>query len=156
MVSLLSQRAPVDIRGAAGVALLHKLECKACPLNTTLHGKLQPTGNERPLVYILGEGAGKTEIEEQEQFVGASGQLLRAYIPRVLKDKVRFNNTVRCRPPQNATPERTELECCRPSVASDIERSRPKAVFGFGNVPLEWVSGFNGITLWRGRRMPIR
>lgn len=156
MGSLLTQQASVDVRGAAGIALLHKLECKACPLNLMPNGKLEPTGADRPLVYILGEAAGATEAEEREQFVGESGQLLRAYIPRKYKEALRFNNCARSHPPRNETPDKTILECCRPSVVRDIEASKPRAIFGFGNVPLEWVSGFNGITLWRGRKMPVK
>jgi len=154
--SLLSSQPTVNLRSASDIALLHQLECRACPLTSTKNGKLKPTGTEHPLVYILGDAAATPDIAEQEQFSGEAGQLLHAHIPRRFKDKVRFNNTVRCRPPQDATPERTELECCRPSVASDIERSRPKAIFGFGSTPLDWVSSFNGITLWRGRRMPVK
>lgn len=154
-MSLLSARAPTDIRGAADIALLRRMECRACPLNE-YDGKLEPTGNKRPLVYILGEGAGANEIEEREQFVGQSGQILRAHIPREFKKKIRFNNVVRSRPPKNATPTPVMIECCRPSVQRDIEASKPRAIFGFGNVPLEWVSGYSGITMWRGRRMPVK
>ena len=156
MSSFLSQQAPVNLRNASDLALLHQMECRACPLNNTVGGKMAPTGAVRPLVYILGEGPGEAEIDEQQQFVGESGQLLRAHIPRRFKDQIRFNNVVRSRPPGNATPDRIEIECCRPSVVKDIERSKPKIILGFGNVPLEWVSGFNGITLWRGRRMPVK
>ena len=46
--------------------------------------------------------------------------------------------------------------CCRPSVVADIERSQPLTIFGFGNVPLTWISGFSGIMKWRGRRMPVQ
>lgn len=157
MGSLLSNKAPQDIRGANDIAFFHRMECKACPLNA-FDGKLEPTGVANPLVYILGEGAGANEIEEREQFVGQSGQLLRSYIPRKYKaGKLRFNNTVRSRPPHNATPDQIMIECCRPSVTRDIEQSKPKAIFGFGNVPLEWVSGgFSGITQWRGRKMPVK
>lgn len=156
MASLLSQQASVDIRGASGIALLHRLECKACPLNEMPDGKLEPTGSVHPMVYILGEAAGATEAEEREQFVGESGKLLRAYVPRTFKDKLRFNNCARSHPPKNATPDTTILECCRPSVQRDIERTKPPAIFGFGNVPLHWVSDFSGITLWRGRKMPVK
>jgi len=157
MSFLLSQNAPaLNVRGANDVALLHKLECRACPLDKTFGSKIAPTGAERPLVYILGEAAGKHEAEEQEQFVGDSGQILRSKIPRAFRDKVRFNNTVRSRPENNATPDFVMIECCRPSVQKDIEQSRPRAIFGFGNIPLEWVSGFSGTTLWRGRRMPVK
>ena len=156
MSSLLSQQAPVNLRNANDLALLHKLECRACPLNTTVNGKMEPTGAEKPLILILGEAPGETEIEEQAQFVGESGQLLRANIPRRFKDQIRFNNCARSRPPSNATPDKIILECCRPSIIIDIEQSKPTAIFGFGNVPLDWVSSFNGITLWRGRKMPVR
>lgn len=154
-MSLLSARAPLDTRSGADYALLHKMECRACPLDK-LGGKLEPTGSETPLVYVLGEGAGKNEIEEREQFVGASGKILRSQIPRKYRDKIRYNNVVRSRPPGNATPTPVMVECCRPSVTQDIERTKPPVIFGFGNTPLEWVSGFTGGTVWRGRRMPVR
>lgn len=156
MASLLSQQAAVDLRSANNVALLHKLECKACPLNNTVGGKLAPTGTSKPLVYILGEAPGANEVKERAQFVGESGQLLRAKIPRKYRDQLRFNNCARSRPPGNETPDKVILECCRPSVVKDIEQTKPRAILGFGNVPLDWVSGFNGITLWRGRKMPVR
>lgn len=45
--------------------------------------------------------------------------------------------------------------CCRPSVTADIVASKPKAIFGFGNVALAWATGHSGIMTWRGRRMPV-
>ena len=140
-------------------ALLRRLGCRACPLAKIAdnkHPRMEASGAARPLVYLLGEGPGKTEDDEGEQFVGESGQILRAGIPRGYRDKVRFNNCVRTRPPKNRTPTQVELECCRDSVAADIARARPRVIVGLGNVPLEWVSGFTGISVWRGRRMPVR
>jgi DNA polymerase len=116
---------------------------------------MDATGAKRPLIYILGEGPGRVEDETGVQFMGDSGQLLRSEIPRAFKDKIRWNNTVNCRPPRNATPDHTIVECCRPRVVSDIAKSRPKVIFGFGNVPLQWICGFTGISNWRGRRMPV-
>lgn len=142
------------------VALLHRMECKACPLAAlpNKHPDMPASGSDRPLVYILGEGPGKTEDFEGEQFVGESGQLLRPRIPKAYRDRVRFNNVVRTRPANNATPGFVEIECCRPSVVKDIERTKPKAIFGFGNVPLEWVMDdpMQGITMWRGRKTPVK
>lgn len=157
MSSLLSQQAPVNLRNLSDVALLHRLECKACPLNNiAVGGKLTPTGSDKPLVYILGEAPGANEARAREQFVGESGQLLRARIPRKYHTRLRFNNVVRSHPPSNRTPERAEIESCRPSVERDIEATKPRAILGFGNVPLDWVSAFSGVTLWRGRRMPVK
>ena len=157
MSFLFSQQAPaLDVRGANDIALLHKLECRACPLDKIPGGKLEPTGADRPLVYILGDVARIWESESREQFGGESGQILRSKIPRHFRDKVRFSNVVRSYLTEGEDPNRTMIECCRPSVRKDVECSRPKAIFGFGNVPLDWVSGFSGTTLWRGRRMPVK
>lgn len=152
---LLSDSVGVDVQQKQQDAVLHKLGCKACPLNQQ-PGRMEPTGADKPLVYMIGEAPGATEIEEGEQFVGASGQLLRPRIPRAYRGKLRWNNVVRSRPPNNRTPERAEIESCRPSIVADIEASKPKAIFGFGSVPLNWVSGFSGVSLWRGRRMPVK
>jgi len=91
-----------------------------------------------------------------EQFVGDSGSLLRRHIPREFRGHLRFNNVCRTRPPNNRTPTQVEIEACRPSIQKDIEETQPLAIFGFGNVPLDWVCGATGITMWRGRRLPVR
>jgi uracil-DNA glycosylase family 4 len=133
----------------------HELGCKSCPL-ATQPGDMPATGNLNPLIYALGEAPGRTEVEDWKQFVGESGQLLRGYVPERFASQIRWNNVVRSHPPRNRTPERIEIEHCRPSVVKDIEETKPKYIFGFGNVPLDWVCGMNGITLWRGRRMPVQ
>lgn len=133
--------------------------CKACPLakeSTNLHPYMNATGVKKPVVYMLGEGPGKQEDEQGRQFVGESGQLLRPLIPDKYRKLVRWNNAVNCRPPRNRTPTRTEVECCRSRITIDIEATKPRAIFGFGNIPLEWVVGQQGITMWRGRRLPVQ
>lgn len=152
--TLFSDSGGGDVRQKQEDAVLHRLGCTVCPLNK-FPGRMPATGAERPLIYCIGEAPGRTEIEEGEQFIGESGQLLRPLFPRAVRDKIRWNNVVRSHPPKNRTPEHTEIEACRPSVVKDIEQSQPRAIFGFGNVPLNWVSGFSGITMWRGRHMPV-
>ena len=140
-------------------ATLHRLECKACPLDKLeglLHPKMKPTGTKSPLIYFLGEAPGREEDEKGIQFVGKSGRLLRHLIPEEFEDKLRWNNCVRTRPPGNETPGVTELECCRPSIVRDVEATKPRAIFGFGGVPLWWATGEDGITKWRGRYFPSK
>ena len=145
------------------VQSLHQLECHACPLNRTKHQehpKMGPTGAELPIVYILGEAPGKTEDEEGVQFVGDSGQFLRDRIPNEWIEYIRFNNVIRDWPidrfGKNRTPHPTEIECCRPSIERDIEQSQPAAIFGFGNIPLNWALERGGIMTARGRKFPVK
>lgn len=152
--------------GTPSLHLMRKLECRICPLdkikeNRTPH--MKPTGASNPLVYILGEAPGKAEDESGKHFVGKSGKLIRARLPDDMLPHIRFNNAVRTRPLEfdskgnetNGTPEKVEIECCRPSVERDIVASKPKAIFGFGNIPLQWAIKESGVYRWRGRRVPV-
>lgn len=134
--------------------------CAACPLDKEklYHGKMPPTGAKRPKVYILGEAPGKDEDEKGEQFVGKAGRTLRAHLPKKYLDSIRWNNTIRCHPPGDRTPEALEIACCRSLQEQDIETSRPEAIFGFGAVPLKWVLRRSDVTVtpWRGRRLPVQ
>lgn len=139
--------------------MLHRAECSACPLNNQLglkHPNMKPTGSDTPVVYILGEAPGENEDETGKHFIGKSGEVLRDRIPAKWKEKLRWNNVVRTRPPGNKTPTYIEIECCRPSIVRDIEKTKPKAIFGFGNVALNWATGLSGISMWCGRYMPVK
>lgn len=145
--------------GDISIELLHAQECAVCPLNRVKgnrHPHMAPTGNPHPDVYCLGEANGETEDRKGVQFVGKSGRFLRSRIPAKWESRLRWNNCVRTRPPDNRDPTHLELECCRPSVAGDIEESQPKVIMGFGNIPLWWALADTGINRWRGRRIPIK
>lgn len=140
--------------------VFHRERCNACPLDQDedilQHPKMEATGAKYPVVYILGEAPGSNEDKVGEQFVGDAGEYLRPEIPKRWRSKVRWNNTIRCHPPKNRNPLPIEIECCRQWIVEDIERSKPRAIFGFGNVPLNWMMGRTGMGLWRGRRIPVR
>lgn len=134
------------------------MECRACPLNQVRNRNphMEPTGSDHPLVYMLGEAPGEQEDREAKQFVGKAGKTLRMRIPKQWLPKLRWNNVVRTRPPENRTPSVVEIESCRPSIERDIAKTKPVAIFGFGNVPLQWAIGRSGIGNWNGRRIPIQ
>lgn len=148
-------------KGKIDIQLVHQLQCKACPL-AQIHNKnphMEPTGSDRPVIYMLGAGPDGDEDHTGRHFTGRSGELLRARIPKQFKKKIRWNHVVRTRPHDsgfNRAPTPFEIECCRPSVVKDIEQTKPKAIFGFGDIPLQWATGNSGIVAYRGRRLPIK
>lgn len=154
----LKQRAKTSPSRGVNFETLHRAQCNACPLNNQAglkHPHMEPTGSPSPIVYMLGEAPGKQEDESGRQFVGQAGKLLRQYIPEEWLEELRWNNCVRTRPPGNATPGVIELECCRPSIEADIAMAKPKAIFGFGGVPLGWALKQTGILKWCGRMIPV-
>src|SRR5215471_18927687 len=62
-------------------ATLREMGCNACPLAKEDGGDMPATGPLDPLIYVLGEAPGADEIKEGKQFIGASGDLLRRFIP---------------------------------------------------------------------------
>jgi uracil-DNA glycosylase family 4 len=161
--SFVEPKRPRRDTGRISVETLHAAGCKACPLaslHCDLHNPDMPaTGCENPQVYLLGEAPGEKEDRQGRQLVGKAGRLLRSYMPPEWHSKVRWNNCVRTRPKEgdgNRTPTQVEIECCRPSVIADIEKTKPEAIFGFGGVPLRWALDMTGITKWCGRMVPIK
>lgn len=155
----------IEKTSMAGVSIefLHKHGCTVCPLNHirgNANPQMKPTGVERPLVYMLGDYPREDDDLNGMPFSGMDGDLLHRYISNDwdLEKDFRWNNCVRTRPRPDAkvVPEPVAVECCRPSVIKDIEASKPRAIFGFGPVPLHWALKRTGIGLWTGRRVPIR
>lgn len=130
---------------------------------------MDPAGTTRPLIYVLGEAPGETEDKRGVPFVGAAAQVLKVRIPEKYLSKIRWNNCVRSMVPKNRLPNATqklatttslvtkmEIECCRPSIVRDIQETKPKVIFGFGNVPLDWALSETHITKWSGKFIPVK
>lgn len=91
-----------------------------------------PTQRAPYQVMLIGEGPGETEDREGRPFVGKSGKFLREYLPFEWKDKVYWQNCVRCRPPKNRAPTTREVSCCSQYLKKDILAARPQAILGIG------------------------
>ena len=152
------KKTPKKKRGQVSISTLHSLECKACPLNRekVYTPKMDPTGSDDPDIYILGEFPSEEEDQKSDHFVGKSGDILRLRLKKRNVKRSRFNNVVRTRSLDKKNPTYIEIECCRPSIIRDIEETKPKAIFGFGNLALTWVLGEGTITRWRGRKVPVK
>lgn len=157
MQQQLNLDAPIRLRPVKPL----QLGCKDCPLDKAplIHPKMPPTGSDHPVFYFLGEAPGRNEDEVGEQFIGESGRIIRDRIPSKFRPLIRWNNTIRCRPPENRDPEDKESACCRRLQVADIEATKPQIIVGFGKYPLNWIINEpkeRAITDWRGRKMPVK
>jgi DNA polymerase I-like protein with 3'-5' exonuclease and polymerase domains/uracil-DNA glycosylase len=161
------------------IELLHRMECKACPLNTARHvetGHSEPAGSEKPLIYILGAAPTREADKHGKPYTGDARRFYRNAFPPDIVQRVRWGNVIRTYPGPGAIiatqnrddaraiqetkiPSLIEIECCRPSVVSDIERTKPRAIFGLGLTPLKWAVpdlANPRAYLWQGRRFPVK
>ncbi|MBX6423542.1 uracil-DNA glycosylase [Thermosulfurimonas sp. F29] len=110
--------------------------CRKCGLSRT---RTQPVPGEGPSpssVMLVGEAPGREEDLEGRPFVGAAGKLLDRMLAAVglKRSEIYITNVVKCRPPGNRTPEREELEACRPYLARQIRLVKPRAILALGAV----------------------
>lgn len=145
------------IKGVS-IDMLRKRGCEVCPLNlqTTLcHPHMKAAGADTPDVYMLGAFPTLRDDKRGHHFSGDVGDVLRMRIPMSWDARLRWNYIVRTAPPKGRAPTPVEVECCRKSIVADIEAAKPVAIFGFGSLVLEWISGERRIDAWTGRRMPV-
>ena len=116
--------------------------CSVCPRDkdaAKLHSpKMQPSGAESPRVYLLGSAPSLEEDEDNNHWTDKAGSAIyRAFGADFMKREVRSNFVTQCRGDQTAV----EVECCRPRIVADIERTKPLLIVGIGDAPLHWAIG---------------
>lgn len=107
-------------------------------------------------ILVLGEAPGAEEDALGTQFIGKSGRMLQKLIPGREMDRVVFQNTVRCRPPDNATPKSQDIKACGLYLDEEIERLPLKAIVGVGGVPLTRFYPKQNITRLHGVKFPVQ
>jgi len=132
---------PVDARTEAIAAMDWKqlkqavADCTACELSKTRKQAVLGVGDVAADWLFVGEGPGADEDERGEPFVGQAGKLLDAMLAAIdLKrgNSVYIANAVKCRPPNNRTPEPGETAACWPFLARQIELIQPKLIVTLG------------------------
>ncbi|MFO0981786.1 MAG: uracil-DNA glycosylase [Planctomycetota bacterium] len=108
--------------------------CTRCKLH---QGRTQTVFGEGPLgadLMFIGEGPGADEDATGRPFVGRAGQLLTKIIEAMgrRREDVYIANVVKCRPPQNRTPEPDEIGSCLPYLQEQIRLVRPRLICTLG------------------------
>ena len=135
-------------------------DCTRCRLHK--QGRKQivfGVGNPQAELMFIGEAPGADEDEQGEPFVGRAGQLLNNMIKAMglRREDVYIANIIKCRPPNNRTPERDECETCSPFLMRQIEVISPKAIVALGAVAAKTLLAINApMSELRGRWYDFR
>jgi uracil-DNA glycosylase family 4 len=135
-------------------------DCTRCRLHK--QGRKQivfGVGNPHAELMFIGEAPGADEDQQGEPFVGRAGQLLNNMIKAmgIRREDVYIANIIKCRPPNNRTPERDECETCSPFLMRQIEVIAPKAIVALGAVAAKTLLAINApMSEFRGRWFDFR
>jgi len=111
-------------------------------------------GDPRAELMFIGEAPGADEDQQGEPFVGRAGQLLNNMIKAMGLDReqVYIANIIKCRPPNNRTPERDECDTCSPFLMRQVATIRPKVIVALGAVAAKTLLAINdSMSNLRGR-----
>jgi len=134
-------------------------DCTRCPLHSGRNKLVFGVGNEQARLVFVGEGPGADEDEQGIPFVGRAGQLLTQMIEGTASKEgiplkradVYICNVVKCRPPQNRTPEPQEMEICGEFLFRQLMVLKPKAICALGGTAAKALLGVKeGVTRLRG------
>jgi uracil-DNA glycosylase len=109
--------------------------CTACGLAATRTRSVPGVGDVAAEWLFVGEAPGAEEDARGEPFVGQAGKLLDAMLAALELARGRnvyIANVLKCRPPNNRTPEPREVEACRPFLDRQIALIRPKLIVALG------------------------
>jgi len=134
-------------------------DCHRCRLHEQRTKIVFGVGNEQSKLVFVGEGPGADEDAQGIPFVGRAGQLLtqmiegtakKEGIPLLRKD-VYICNVVKCRPPENRTPQPDEMEMCGQFLSRQLLAIAPKAICALGSTAAKYLThSKEGVTRMRG------
>jgi uracil-DNA glycosylase family 4 len=110
-------------------------DCRKCALCEGRKQAVVGVGDRDADWLFVGEGPGAEEDERGEPFVGQAGKLLDNMLAAIdlrRGENVYIANAVKCRPPNNRTPEPEETAACWPYLQRQIELIRPKLIIALG------------------------
>ncbi len=136
--------APQDLSPAQALQLIREEigDCTRCPLafqgrHTIVFGD----GDPRARLMFVGEGPGADEDAQGLPFVGRAGQLLNNMIAAMglSREQVYIANIVKCRPPQNRTPDPQEARTCSPFLFRQIQIIQPEVIVALGSTAATYL-----------------
>lgn len=116
-------------------------DCRRCRLCEQRSKIVFGSGNPRAKLVFVGEGPGADEDAQGLPFVGRAGQLLTQMIEGtaskegipILRADVYICNVVKCRPPENRTPQPDEMEICGQFLFRQLMTIEPRAICALGS-----------------------
>ncbi len=134
--------------------------CNACGLCRTRQRSVPGVGDVDAEWLFVGEAPGAEEDARGEPFVGQAGRLLDNMLIALGMTRSRnvyIANVLKCRPPNNRTPEVAEAEACRPYLERQIALLQPKIIVALGKSAASLLLGGDAsIASLRGRAHAYR
>ncbi len=132
-------------------------DCSRCRLSQGRPQLVFGEGHPVARLVFAGEGPGRDEDLSGRPFVGRAGQLLEKIIAAMgfRREEVYICNVVKCRPPDNRTPQDDEMRTCGQFLTRQLEILRPQFIVALGATAAKYLVGSDqSMGKLRGRFFP--
>lgn len=136
------------------------VDCHRCRLHAGRTQIVFGEGSPGARLIFVGEGPGYEEDQQGRPFVGKAGKLLDKMINAIglERSQVYICNVVKCRPPNNRTPNPDEIQICSPFLFRQLEAIKPAVICALGACAAQTLIGTNAsisslrgkVNAWRG------
>lgn len=117
-------------------------QCQKCELHKKRTRPVIWRGNKKnPKYLFIGEAPGREEDLEGIPFVGKCGKILDKWITElgIKEEEYCITNAVKCRPPNNRPPTRTECNACNEYLIEQIKELAPHTIIPVGSIALQSI-----------------
>lgn len=110
-------------------------DCRRCRLHVDRTRIVFGEGSPHASLVFVGEGPGYDEDQQGRPFVGKAGRILDKMISALgfRREEVYICNVVKCRPPNNRTPNNDEIEICSRFLFQQLDALKPTLICALGS-----------------------
>jgi len=110
------------------------INCVQCGLCKERVHAVPGEGSVNAQIMFIGEAPGQNEDQQGIPFCGASGKLLDLMLESISlkREDVFITNIVKCRPPKNRDPEKSEIDMCSKFLKRQILLINPEVICTLG------------------------
>ena len=115
--------------------------CRKCGLWKTRKKPVVGDGSLDSEILFVGEAPGYHEDLQGYPFVGKAGKIFDELLESagLQRSKVYIANILKCRPPKNRNPLKTEIDACTGYLNRQIEIIQPKIIVPLGNFAASYI-----------------
>jgi DNA polymerase len=115
--------------------------CRKCDLWKTKKNYVFGDGSIKSKILFVGEAPGYNEDMQGIPFVGKAGKILDELLLSIglVRNDVYIANILKCRPPNNRNPLKTEIASCTDFLNKQIEIIKPLILSPLGNFACSYI-----------------
>ena len=117
------------------------INCRKCSLWKTRNHPVVGDGSLDAKIMFIGEAPGRNEDLQGKPFVGKAGKILDELLESInlKREDVYIGNILKCRPPNNRNPMKSEIETCTGYLDRQLEIIQPKVICPLGNFACSFI-----------------